>query len=73
MATNQYMAQYEANSPFQEQGLAFAEPAFLWAELGFVMIMLGITKISALKSTLLYKYFFHCNFNNSWEMNWIDR
>ena len=48
----------EANSPFQEQGLAFAEPAFLWAELGFVMIMLGITKISALKSALLYKYFF---------------
>lgn len=26
MATNQYIAQYEANGPFQEQELAFAEP-----------------------------------------------
>ena len=48
----------QANGPFQEQDLAFAEPAFLWAELGFVVIVLGIAKISALKSALYYKYFF---------------
>lgn len=47
----------QANGPFQEQDLAFAEPAFLWAELGFVVIVLGIARISALKSALHYKYF----------------
>lgn len=48
----------EANGPFQEKDLAFAEPAFLWSELGFVMIVLRSAEISALKPTLHYKYFF---------------
>lgn len=45
MATNQYLTQYEASCLFQEQELAFAEPAFLWSQLSFVVIGLRTAEI----------------------------
>lgn len=57
MATNQYLAQAAANSLLQE--LAFAEPAFLWSQLSFIVIGLRPTEISALKSSTMHsEYFF---------------